>query len=78
MLEKIMEKIAFVEVMKDVAEQITRLKESYQSAKESCEKTYNECEEENYWKKSYLKDIEEYDRKISAIDKISEFLLKMM
>ena len=78
MLEKIMEKIAFVEVMRDVAEQLTRLKESYQSAKESCEKSYEECEEENYWKKSYLKDIEEYERKISAIDKISEFLLKMM
>ena len=78
MLEKVMEKIALVEVLKDVAEQITRLKESYQSSKDSAEEQFNACDEDNYWKKSYYRDIQEYDRKISAIEKISEVLVKMI
>lgn len=78
MLEKVMEKISFIEVMKDVAESAARLKESYQSSKDSAQEEYNKLEEDSYWKQSYLRDISEYDRKISAIDKISEALLKLM
>ena len=78
MLEKVMEKISFIEVMKDVAEAVARLKESYQSSKDSAQEEYNKLEEDSYWKQSYLRDIAEYDRKISAIDKISEALLKLM
>lgn len=79
MLEKVMEKISFIEVMKDVAEAVARLKDSYQSSKDSAQEEYNKLEEDSYWKQSYLRDIaEEYERKISAIDKISEALLKLM
>lgn len=78
MLEKVMEKISFIEVMKDVAEAVARLKESYQSSKDSAQEEYNKLEEDSYWKQSYLRDIAEYERKISAIDKISEALLKLM
>lgn len=78
MLEKVMEKISFIEVMKDVAESVARLKESYQSSKDSAQEEYNKLEEDSYWKQSYLRDIAEYERKISAIDKISEALLKLM
>lgn len=78
MLEKVMEKISFIEVMKDVAEAVARLKESYQSSKDSSQEEYNKLEEDSYWKQPYLRDIAEYERKISAIDKISEALLKLM
>lgn len=79
MLEKVMEKIALVEVMRDVAENIARLKDSYQSSRDSAEESYNSCDEEkNYWKQSYLHDMEEYDRKLKAIEKISEVLVKLI
>ena len=78
MLEKVMEKISFIEVMKDVAEVVARLRSSYNDSIENANNHLAEAKEEDWWKDSYQRDIEEYTRKISAIDKISEALLKLM
>lgn len=78
MLEKVMEKISFIEVMKDVAEAVARLRSSYSDSIDNANQRLSEATEEDWWKDSYKRDIEEYTRMISAIDKISEALLKLM
>lgn len=78
MLEKVMEKISFIEVMKDVAEAVARLRSSYSESIDNANNRLAEATEEDWWKDSYKRDIEEYTRKIAAIDKISEALLKLM
>lgn len=78
MLEKVLEKISFIEVMKDVAEAVARLRSSYSDSIDNANQRLAEAKEDDWWKDSYKRDIEEYTRKISAIDKISEALLKLM
>ena len=79
MLEKVKEKISMIEVLKDVADNIERIKQSYVSSLDySVEQLNDENVEQEWLKDSYRRDIEEAQRKISCIEKISDILLKLI
>ena len=79
MLEKVKEKISMIEVLKDIADQIERIKASYESSLNySVEQLNDENVEKEWLKDSYRRDIEEYQCKISCIEKISDILLKLI
>lgn len=79
MLEKVKEKLSMIEVLKDVADNIERIKQSYVSSLDYAVEQLNDENVEKEWlKDSYRRDIEEYQRKISCIEKISDILLKLI
>lgn len=79
MLEKVKEKMAFMEVLQEIAEHINRIEEDYKTQKEHAQENYDNADpERDWWKESYINDVKNYERKISAIEKISDYLLKLM
>lgn len=78
MFEKVMEKVALIDVMKDVAEAVERIKKSYEESIESAEARLSEATEKDWWIDSYKKEIEENKRRLSAVEKISEALVKLI
>ena len=78
MLEKVKEKISMIEVLREVADNIERIKSSYVSSLDYAKQQLNDDIEKEWLKDSYKRDIEEYQRKISCIEKISDLLLKLI
>ena len=78
MLEKVMEKIAMVEVMRDLAYKIDCMKTDYESQINSANENISKDDVAEWLKESYAKDIAEYNRKISALEKISDSLAKLI
>lgn len=78
MKEKLLKKVVFVEVMKAVVDNIERLRNDYETQKEYYEKNILDESREEFWKTSDREYVDEYARKIDAIDEIYNALYKLI
>lgn len=78
MNEKLNEKIAMVEILKDVASKLEYMYNDINSNIETAKSNIDNESTADWLKESYARDIKDYERKISALDKISDCLAKLI
>lgn len=78
MNEKLNEKIAMVEVLKDVASKLEYMYNDINSNIEMAKSNMDNESNADWLKESYARHIKDYERKISALDKISDCLAKLI
>ena len=78
MFEKLHEKITLIEVMKDVVSKLESLHNEYVSYKTSAQENLDKAEPDSWWIENYKQDIVNYDRKLAALEKISNTLEKLI